>query len=427
MRTISGSKTRRYVAIVGIFLIMAALITGIPSSYGVGSDDTHTSENLEIRTWYDLDAIRDNLDGNHILMNDLDSTSPGYEELASLTANQGKGWDPIGFVTNFTPNGPDDSTPTPSIGCGQPVLADVEPPWHGLTGSFDGQGYEIRDLFINRPEDSYIGLFLLNMGFIKDVGVVNITVIGGDCVGGLAGQNGGIVSNSYSTGNVTGTWMVGGLTGLNGGTLGNSYSTGNVTGNSDVGGLVGWNYWGTVSDSYCTSDVSGYSSVGGLVGFNYYATVSNSYSSGSVTGNKDVGGLVGENMGLNYFSDVLNSYSTSDVTGDVHVGGLLGYNHYGTVSNSYSTGNVSGNEDFGGLVGLNDESTVTDSFWDTETSGQATSAGGTGKTTSEMQDIATFSGAGWDIIGVANFGTHDPSHIWNIVDDETYPFLSWQS
>ena len=70
---------------------------------------------------------------------------------------------------------------------------------------------------------------------------------------------------------------------------------------------------------------------------------------------------------------------------------------------------------------------ASNSFWDTETSGQATSDGGTGKSTAEMQSIATFSGAGWNIIAVANLGIRNPSYIWNIVDDETYPFLSWES
>jgi len=78
-------------------------------------------------------------------------------------------------------------------------------------------------------------------------------------------------------------------------------------------------------------------------------------------------------------------------------------------------------------VGANWDGTVTDSFWDTETSGQATSDGGTGKTTAEMQDIATFSGAGWKITAVANPGEPNPTYTWNIVDRETYPFLSWQS
>jgi len=69
--------------------------------------------------------------------------------------------------------------------------------------------------------------------------------------------------------------------------------------------------------------------------------------------------------------------------------------------------------------------TVSNCFWDTETSGQATSAGGTRKTTAEMQDIATFSGAGWEICAVPP-GATNPAYIWNIVENGTYPFLSWQ-
>jgi hypothetical protein len=60
-----------------------------------------------------------------------------------------------------------------------------------------------------------------------------------------------------------------------------------------------------------------------------------------------------------------------------------------------------------------------------ETSGQATSHGGTGKITEEMQDISTFSGAGWSIITVALNETN-PAYTWNIVNNITYPFLSWQ-
>jgi len=68
---------------------------------------------------------------------------------------------------------------------------------------------------------------------------------------------------------------------------------------------------------------------------------------------------------------------------------------------------------------------MSNSFWDTETSGQATSDGGTGKNTTEMQDIAAFLGAAWDITAVALNQT-DLAHIWNIVNRVTYPFLSWQ-
>jgi len=88
---------------------------------------------------------------------------------------------------------------------------------------------------------------------------------------------------------------------------------------------------------------------------------------------------------------------------------------------------VTGHEDVGGLVGVSYDAAVSASFWDTETSGQASSDGGIGKATAEMKDTITFSGAGWEIVTVADLGTRNPSHIWNIVDGVTYPFLSWQA
>jgi hypothetical protein len=52
--------------------------------------------------------------------------------------------------------------------------------WYGLTDTFDGQEYEIRDLFINRPDRSYVGLFgaIDEGGVIKDIGTVNVTMTG---------------------------------------------------------------------------------------------------------------------------------------------------------------------------------------------------------------------------------------------------------
>jgi hypothetical protein len=307
---------------VSIFLIAVALIAGM-----VGYVARHP---IEIHDWYDLNAVRDNQEGSYLLMNNLGSTTPGYEELASPTANQGKGWEPIGA----------------SIDQG------VDHGVVGFMGTFDGQGYEIRDLFINRPDESYVGLFLGvgQEGVIKDIGVVNATVTGNVGVGALAGWHRGTVSNSYSTGNATGNSLVGGLVGL-----------------TDIG-----------------------------------STVSNSYSTGSATGNEIVGGLVGGNMGT-----VLNSYSTGSVSGNYTVGGLVGLDSSDMLS-SY-------------------RGTVTNSFWDIQTSGQATSDGGEGKTTAEMRNIIPFSGAGWNIIAVADPSTHNSSYIWNVVDGETYPFLSWES
>ena len=412
----------------------------------------------EIWDWSDLDAIRNNLTGAYILMNDLDSTTAGYEELAGPTANVGKGWQAIGTQDN------------------------------PFTGVFDGQGHEIRELFVNRPtEESFAGLFgYVDVGgSIKNLVVINVSVTGNIGVGGLVGMNFGTVRDCYSTGSISGYDVVGGLVGLNVGiisycnctgsvtgtgsarevtgvgglvgmnygyithchstgiaagegcvgglmgfnyfgTVSDSYSSASATGNSGIGGLVGTNGLGTVSNSYATGSVTGNLSVGGLMGGNAYGNVVNSYATGSVTGNEYVGGLVGGNV---YNSTVSNSYSTGSVTGTSHVGGLVGWiRDSATVSNSYSAGTVTGDVSVGGLVGLNEGTgPVSNSFWDTQISGQATSDGGTGKNTTEMQDIATFSGAGWNITAVADSSTRDPAYIWNIVNNVTYPFLSWQA
>jgi len=274
----------------------------------------------EIRDWYGLNATRtpNNLGGNHILMNDLDSNTLGHNKTASEAANEGKGWKPI--VT--------------------------------FNGTFDGKGYEIRDLSINRTDEDGVGLFGdVDGGVVRNVRVVNATVTGERNVGVLVGWNEGTVSNSYSTGSVTGNQSVGGLVGWNGGTVRDSYSSSNVTGsNQYVGGLVGWNQ-GTVSKSYSSSNVTGSNDyVGGLVGWNQH-TVSSSNSTGSVSGDIYVGGLVGWNEGT-----VSSSNSTGNVKGNDNVGGLVGYNYLrSTVKESHSTGSVNGsNQHVGGLAGWNE-------------------------------------------------------------------------
>ena len=271
--------------------------------------------------WYDLDAIRDNLDDSYVLMNDLDSATAGYTELASQTANGGKGWEPIGSIL---------VDPLPSA-AGHPA--------HSFTGSLDGHGYETRDLFVNHPDEDGVGLFsCVFQGVIENVRMVDAAVTGRVYVGGLVGENEGTISNCHSAGSVTGSgcdtnygW-VGGLVGSNGweGTVSNSSSVGSVTGGWFVGGLVGGNS-GTVRNSYSGAKVSGSAQhTGGLVGANWHI-VSTSYSTGTVIGAANVGGLVGWNHG----GTVSDSYSTGRVTGNWGVGGLVGQNHEGTVSNSH--------------------------------------------------------------------------------------------
>ena len=91
--------------------------------------------------------------------------------------------------------------------------------------------------------------------------------------------------------------------------------------------------------------------------------------------------------------------------------------------------------DVGGLVGYNSISAVSNSFWDSHTSGQSSSAGGTGKTTTEMIDVATFTSlltagldTAWDFVTDPNddTGTDDFWNMDGLRFNDGYPFLSWQ-
>jgi len=232
-----------------------------------------------------------------------------------------------------------------------------------FTGSFDGQGYTISNLYINRSSESHIGLF----GYVGiGASITNLTlyndVTGYEYVGGLVGRNMGTLNNCYAIGNVTGDWK-------------------------HIGGLVGWNS-GTLEKSYGKSDVTGGDIVGGLVGSNL-GMVRNCYATGNVSGNWTVGGLVGFE-GMDNGSNI-------------------------RIENCYATGNVTGDRAAGGLVGFNLIVIVENSFWDVETSGQSNSNGGIGKTTIEMMMKSTFIDAGWD------FET-----IWEIDESVDYPHLQWE-
>ena len=187
----------------------------------------------------------------------------------------------------------------------------------------------------------------------------------------------------------------------------------NVHGTGDcIGGLVGFNH-GIITACQVTGTVSGTHYVGGLAGNNYFSgSITMSHSMGVVSGNQNVGGLVGMNDG-----SIATSYSTCSVNGNYCVGGLVGRSS-SSIATSYSTGIVSGNESVGGLVGENYGSIVK-SFWDMGTSGQTNSSGGTGLTTTEMQNVDTYINAGWDFVDETLNGTCD---YWQISQGD-YPKL----
>ena len=257
---------------------------------------------FKITSWATLDAVRNNLTANYILMNDLNSSTAGYASYASSTANGGAGWEPIG-------NGTTD---------------------FDFNGNFNGNGKTISDLYVNRPDELFIGLFgsMVEEGNISNLNIVDFNFTGSAYIGGLLGYNQqGFIGDCFSKGKISGLNSVGGLIGYSDGSIFNSHTEiiENISAQGYVGGLVGQSD-GEILSSY-------------------------SLISGSINANSGVGGLIGYNSG-----NVLESYV--NVSGKIfgsgdNVGGFIGY-HTGEILNSYAIilGNISANNRAGGLVGL---------------------------------------------------------------------------
>ena len=241
-----------------------------------------------------------------------------------------------------------------------------------FSGIFDGNGYKVKNLYINRADDGYQGLFGdSGQATFSNLGIENANITGAIDTGALVGVGSSSISNCYSTGNVVGTRAVGGLAGTVGAQssscIAKSYSTCSVEGASSVGGLAGSG--GDISDSYFTGKVVGTENIGGLVGL-FVGSITNSYATGSVLGDSKVGGLVGQ--ALLSILDMDNCYSTGDVVGAANVGGLVGYaskitSSYAKIKNSYSAGKVVGTRKVGGLMGVGKGAELTNVYFSENT------------------------------------------------------------
>ena len=273
---------------------------------------------MEIENLEALNAIRTRLNGKYELTGDLDfhddASYVSTSNKTTWTTKEGEGWQPIGSVSN------------------------------PFTGVFEGNGYTIANLTINKPSTSYIGLFgYINnsKAEIRRIGLTNVSIVGMGAVGGLVGEfNGKSITRSYVSGTVTGmTEEVGGLVGELQGDIENSYAVGDVTGSEQVGGLVG--------------HISGSS------------RIKNSYAVGNVTLTGDYGGGLVAHITANNVS-IVNTYTDSNVRGNFTIGGLVGSNESGQISDSLALGNVTAFIIKGGLVGYSGTE-INRSYWKRDT------------------------------------------------------------
>jgi hypothetical protein len=144
---------------------------------------------IEIATAAGLQAIRNDLVGHYRLVADIDASE-------TKDWNGGDGFAPIGECASFH-------------------------------GTLDGGGHAIRNLFVKRVGEDWVGLFgsLGSQGEIRNVTLVDVRVSGKEDVGGLVGSNCGSITGCDASGEVSGDKTVGGLVAVKGprGTVTQSY------------------------------------------------------------------------------------------------------------------------------------------------------------------------------------------------------------
>ena len=353
----------------GVALLLFVVCFGVVAG-------TAGAQPTEIGNWTELQEIQTDLDGEYVLTTNLTAETDDYDAIVNETLTGGVGFLPIGNTTDE------------------------------FTGSFDGNGYTISDLFINRTavqtDRNQVGLFgVTNASSISNLTLDNAFVKGELDVGGVAGvMNGGSLSAVAVTDSYVRAKFAargGGLVGqMNEGSVTDSHTSGEVHGSGDlIGGLVGQMNDGSIVDSDSSALVQGGSVLGGAVGLLENGSLVNVHATGNVTGETDefqkfmaegIGGLVGVTVD----GSIADSTASGDVTGVFDVGGLIGYNaasqlgfpvfgmddestgvvvddepngiiindESASVTNVSASGTVTGEENVGGLIGFNQGGTA---------------------------------------------------------------------
>jgi len=166
--------------------------------------------------------IQENTQAHYILINDIEASETKYW-------NNGKGFEPIAIDNSIFPGHQGKK----------------------FRGSLNGKGYTITNLYINRSNTDYVGLFgyVDINSYISNIYLTNISINGLNIVGGVAGFNEGTIINCNIKCNTVGKRYIGGLIGYNKGNISDSISVGNISGISEIGGLIGYDE-GYINNSY---------------------------------------------------------------------------------------------------------------------------------------------------------------------------------
>lgn len=250
--------------------------------FSVGAIGKTYEDFTYIETPEDFKNIANNLSGNYVLKNDIDF--------------KGEVIEPIG-----------DSESVTGSGLSMP-----------FSGNFSGDGHKILNVTVKRELGSHSGLFGANKGTIINL-AVEADVSGTAYVGGICASNasGGRIADCSFSGTVNGTKSyVGGICGENKGVILRCAADGTVSGDSSVGGICGTNSGGAIENCFNSSDVTRKSS------------------------NGNIGGIVGQSVDNSTVKFCISVGKTSG-TDSGYIGGVCGYAYRATITNSYFDSEVS--------------------------------------------------------------------------------------
>lgn len=253
-----------------------------------------------------LQAMETNIKGNYALHNSIDAV-------------EAKDWN---GGAGFTPVGKDGGE---------------------FDGKFDGLGYSVFDLTIERPNDDNVGLFgKTNGANIKNIYMVGGSITGRNNVGSVVGNATNTTIGGIATSvNVTGAANVGGVAGATtNSNLIDVMNTGGVTGtgkdkdgniNHNIGGIVGQMNGG---------QLRGHNSSEGSFVNRFLPTGVGAVNLGRVEGDHNVGGLVGEAKGAAIGSPDAEIRNRMNIKANHTVGGIIGAMEGGTVQNAVNYNDV---------------------------------------------------------------------------------------
>ena len=234
-----------------------------------------------------------------------------------------------------------------------------------FAGTFDGQGYTISDFEIDGSV-SPAGFFRKTA---KSAQISNLTIMGSviptgnkDNVGGIVGENSGIIKNCSFSGVVSGGNSVGGIVGKNqvSGSIADSTLLGLVFGDVATGGIAGKNL-GSILGCTNKGNINNTSDQK-IITLDQIETnlLLNMYSfnnSDVITTKTDTGGIAGYSSGI--IGECMNRKEIGYPKVGYNVGGIVGRSS-GYIYGCNNYGDVLGRKDIGGIVGQAEPYTIID-------------------------------------------------------------------